>query len=440
MFANGILLFYYKPLWRRRAVTIWENIVAFQQHSRFTVWSVNTALGFPAKLRAMRFSSVVLHYSLFGFPYLLNYINSEFLDYLEQCRFSYKVAFFQDEHHFCQQRFAFLNRYKVDCVYTLVEPPYFKDTYQRYTSVPKLVSHIPGYVSDHLVERAQRVTLPDEKRKIDIGYRGRRLKYYMGKGSQEKYEIAVRFRKKAAGLGLKLDIEAEEHRRIYGEAWYRFVANCRACLGVEAGVSIFDIEDVVRTEYERLITPNPQISFEEMSEKILREWEDNIPYRTISPRHFEAAAFRVCQILFEGDYSGIMRPMVHYIPLKKDFSNFDDVICMFKDKALRRKLTENAHRDLIASGRYSYKRFIKGFDEELLKAGLTPDQVVGGGIDVDKVTTLLRRGQDFRKLRASPMTLLYCPFPGRGVVLFFVRPVLKPLLRMYRRRKYRRMS
>ena len=64
---------------------------------------------------------------------------------------------------------------------------------------------------------------------------------------------------------------------------------------------------------------------EEAYELLLYQYEDNIPYRTISPRHFEASALRLCQILLEGKYSGVMRPMVHYIPLKKDFSNFDEV-------------------------------------------------------------------------------------------------------------------
>ena len=35
-----------------------------------------------------------------------------------------------------------------------------------------------------------------------------------------------------------------------------------------------------------------------------------------------------------------------------------------------RELTENCHRDLIASGTYSYQRFMGKFDEGLLEAGL----------------------------------------------------------------------
>ena len=179
-------------------------------------------------------------------------------------------------------------------------------------------------------------------------------------------------------MGLSLDIEANESKRIYGEKWYQFIGNCRFVLGVESGVSIFDVDDVIYEGYQRVMASNPRISFEEMSKELnFCDWEDRIYYRTISPRHFEAAAFQVCQILFEGKYSGIMSPMTHYIPLKKDFSNFDSVMKMFKDPMLRNELTENAYNDLIASELYTYKKFVSNvFDRVLLEAGLSPEMDV----------------------------------------------------------------
>ena len=75
------------------------------------------------------------------------------------------------------------------------------------------------------------------------------------------------------------------------------------------------------------------VTLEALQEGALGRWDHNFSYRTISPRHFEAAAFRICQVLFEGEYSGVLRPMVHYIPLKKDFSNFDQVVGLIGDPA-----------------------------------------------------------------------------------------------------------
>ncbi|MEK7449087.1 MAG: hypothetical protein AAB019_06345, partial [Planctomycetota bacterium] len=349
--VNGILLLYHHPL-LDNAPTIMDHVNAFSRYSRFKVWNVNTELGFPGGLRRFQFQIIILHYSLCSYPFYQ--LNADFMNYLGECSSSYKIAFYQDEFRYCRQRFDFINQNNINCVYTLLEPDYFKEVYRKYTNVSKLVYTLPGYFNDHLLKNAERLEKSYDEREIDIGYRGRQLPFYCGKGGQEKHEIGVLFRQKAAGLDLKIDIETDEYKRIYGSSWYRFLSNCRAVLGVEAGVSIFDLEDKVRLECENILRKKPRTSFPELSKIILNQRENNIYYRTISPRHFESAVFRVSQILFEGKYSGIMRPMVHYLPLKKDFSNFDEVVKQFKNKSLWREITENAYNDLIASGRYSY--------------------------------------------------------------------------------------
>lgn len=411
MLIDGILLLYRHPF-HRAASTIMEHVNSFERYSKFKVWKVNTECGFPRDLGRMTFRVIVLHYSLFGTAYYS--IGGRFLEYLRDSKCSYKIAFFQDEHQHCQKRFSFIKRYGIDCIYTLVEPAYFKYVYQKYTQVPKIIYNLAGYVSDDLVRAAEIFSRPDRERAIDIGYRSRELPFYMGKGAREKTIIAEESLKRAKEVKLRLDIETREKKRIYQEDWYKFIGNCKAVLGVEAGVSIFDVEDVVFKECSRLIRINPKISFEQVSEILLNKWEGNIPYRTISPRHFEAAALRTTQILFEGDYSGILKPMIHYIPLKKDFSNFDDVIKLFEDESLRHELCENTYRDLIASGSYSYERFINGFDQELLKSGycctMTEEKA-------SEVTGLLSRGNCFRNLKVHLKRVLYLKFPGRKIVV-----------------------
>ena len=344
-----------------------------------------------------------------------------FLVFLEKARNSYKIAFFQDEYRYCRQRFEFINHYELDCVYTLVEPQHFSEVYIKYTNIPQLVYNLPGYVDDNLIALARIMTKPNSEREIDIGYRGRHHPYYMGRGAREKTRIGIEFKKLTQGLGLKSDIEVDENKRLYGNKWYEFLSNSRAFLGVEAGVTIFDTQDFVRIGYERLLAQKPDITFEDMSEQLLEPWEDNIFYRTISPRHFEAAAFRVCQILYEGKYSGILQPMIHYIPLKKDWSNFDEVMHRFKDASLRRELTENAYQDLIASGRYSYQQFIAGFDNHLIKAGLKAKVT---NEEKQQITEILERGNTPRWLWAKIRSLPYLPFPGRRIVVRIVKRML----------------
>ena len=110
------------------------------------------------------------------------------------------------------QRSEYINHYKIDCVYTLLEPEYLKDTYRKHTNVQKHVYALPGYVSDDLINIDKKFTKPEKLRKIDIGYRSRQLPYYMGMGAQEKAEIGTRFQANAAGLGLNLDIEIQERK------------------------------------------------------------------------------------------------------------------------------------------------------------------------------------------------------------------------------------
>ncbi len=378
-------MYQYPPFLHWGDPNIIEAVNSIRSHSRFRVWPVNTFLGFPAILRSLRFQVVIMIHSVFSFyPYSLN---DKFLRYLEEDKTSYKIAFFQDEYRFCKERLEFINRYKIDCVYTLLEPLYWKEVYLRHTNVPKLKYALTGYVSNDLIKKASKFGKPDNKRPVDIGYRGRDTPFLWGKGGREKYEIAPRFLEHAAGSGLNIDIETAAEKRFRGDAWYRFLANCKACLGVESGVSIFDTEGTALREYERLIAENLTITFEEASQRLFCRYENKIPYRTVSPRHFEAAAFRVCQILYEGDYQGILKPLVHYIPLKKDFSNFTEVMHLFRNEQFRREISENCYRDLIASGKYSYHKFVSDLDDELTAAGLTPqiagNKAVSTGLSLD---------------------------------------------------------
>ena len=370
--VNGALLLYHRPALFPDAATITDHINSFERYSRFPFWKVNTDRGFPSRLAGVGFDVIVMHYSVAASgpsPYLLD---EGFLEYLDGAERSYKVAFFQDEHQYCQKRFSFLDRYDFDCVYTCLDPEYFDQTYRKYTRVPNLVNHVPAYVHPDMVETARRLRRPDEEREIDIGYRARPTPPFFGRGGMEKVEIAEEFLRRADDTGLTLDVSIREQDRLYGENWYRLIARSKGFLGTESGASCVDLEDEVREEYERLLAAGENPTIERLEQGSLGRWDWKVPLRTTSSRHFEAAAFRACQIMYEGRYSGALRPMEHYIPLKKDFSNFDEVIERVRDADLRRELTENAYRDLIESGEYSYERFIAGFDRTLMDAGLEP--------------------------------------------------------------------
>ena len=158
----------------------------------------------------------------------------------------------------------------------------------------------------------------------------------------------------------------------------------------------------------------PGLSFDDVERRVLREYEGKIPYRTVGPRHFEAAAFRVCQILYRGHYSGVLEADVHYLALEKDWSNFDDIMERFSDATEREAAHDRAYEDLIASGRWSFAAFVHDLDEHLATHDLD------AAMPIDQRRSLqrrLRRGARIRQLVAHPRwTLRRVGFHGRRIV------------------------
>lgn len=357
-----VLLIHRLPL-ASFASTISEHVLAFPLYSNHDVTLLNVELGLPEKLSSRKFDVIVLHYSLFGtHPFRLS---DRFLDFLLAQRKTLKVAFFQDEHQYCQERFDLINKFKIDLVYSLFTQENASRIYLQNTSCTSVHYTLPGYVSETLVQKSSCYITDKKQREIDVGYRSRTLGFFMGKGAQEKSNIGKIFIEKTKNTGLTCDISAREEDRLYGGKWYEFLANCKFSLGVEAGVSVVDLTGKIRLKVDQFMQENPLCDFDEVHDKVLLPHENNIFYRTISPRIFETAAFRVCLILFPGSYSGILKPNVHFIELEKDFSNISEVLDQMKDPELVRSMVLRTYDDLIASDRYHYRNFIRNFDSTI---------------------------------------------------------------------------
>jgi hypothetical protein len=160
-------------------------------------------------------------------------------------------------------------------------------------------------------------------------------------------------------------VSSREADRIYGEHWPAFVQSCKTMLGTESGSSITDFDGSARTTVEAYLKRHPKATFAEVHQAVLQPYEGNVVHNCISPRAFESAALRTGMVLYPGDYSGILKPWVHYIPLEKDFANFAEVASKVKDVKFLTELTERCHADLVATGRYSYRTFVGEFDDML---------------------------------------------------------------------------
>lgn len=414
----GILLLYHRPLYGGGAQNLWDSILSYPRHSAFPVFPVNTARAYPPALERLRFHGVFFHYTLFGLGYAYE-IPPAYLEAVANSPDAPRLVSFQDEFRWCGKRFAFIDEQGIGTVYTLTPDPHGGELYRARTRARHVFSYLSSYVSHQLPGLARRFARPDEERSIDVGYRARQLPYYLGRGGQEKHEIGERFARYARELGepLRVDVSSRELERLYGDKWWRFLGNSRATLGVESGSGVFDLEDRVVEACQALVRENPEIPFQEVHDRLLAPYEGNVPYRFIAPRNFEAAAFHVTQILYEGAYSDILQPWRHYIPLRKDFGNFDEVIKAFRDAGLRRQITAAARADLIDSHRYDFASHVAQWDRHLRSLGLEPPV----GYDPTPVHRLLARAPWRARLSAHARDLHFAKFPGKGLLRKLLR-------------------
>jgi hypothetical protein len=198
-------------------------------------------------------------------------------------------------------------------------------------------------------------------RSIDIGYRGDESPLYLG--HDERRRIADYFLEHAPPRGLRVDISTRTEDRLPTAAWARFLSECRAQLGSEAGGDYFELTDETRHRVNDHLRVCADADIDEIVARFFAAYGDAIPARMISSRHVEAAATKTVQILFEGRYSGYLKPDIHYIPLRKDFADFPEALRKLGDDAYCRDVTERAWG--VATAELTYGKLIDRFHDAL---------------------------------------------------------------------------
>ena len=140
------------------------------------------------------------------------------------------------------------------------------------------------------------------------------------------------------------------------------MSQCRSVLGTESGSNIFDFNGNLDLIIQNFTYMNPNASSDDIYKKLLEPLEIKNFMNQISPRIFEAIKYRCALVLFEGNYSGIIKPEKHYISLKKDGSNIEDVFRLLQDDSYVNSMTDQAYKDIIDTQNLSYYNFVKKID------------------------------------------------------------------------------
>jgi hypothetical protein len=348
------------------APTVCDHINAFFTYSAHDVFTVSNLGDLPDKIDLQRFDVVIVHYSLT--LCIDAYVSARTKHRLRAFR-GLKVLFIQDEYRFVSQTIDAIRDVGITLVCSVIPESELRRVYPaealpgvRFESV--LTGCVPHWLTVYK-------PLPLDKRRVDVGYRGRRYPAWLGELGLEKWQIADRFLEDARRFGLRCDISHKEQKRLYGRAWVDFIRNCRAVLGVESGASVLDVDGGIAARTDTYAALIHEPSYETLRELYFADHERGVTQNQISPRAFEAVALRTLMILYEGHYSGVLTPWRHYLPLKKDHSNMEEIVKVLRDDHAVAQIIANAFAEVALNPRYSYKQFMARIDA-LLDEEMTP--------------------------------------------------------------------
>lgn len=187
-------------------------------------------------------------------------------------------------------------------------------------------------------------------RTIDIGFIGHL--YHILIGDMERTNLIQFFQRNGKCLGMICDIRTQRLPRV---EWTRFLRRSRGILGAESGTYYLDKTGQIIEDVKKYVKGHPNVSFQEIYDLYFKNRQNSVSGKAISSRHFEPIGTKTCQILIEGGYNGILKADEHYISVKKDLSNIEDVIQRFKDNSYRRSMVERTYEYVMDSHTYRHR-------------------------------------------------------------------------------------
>ena len=356
--------------WRRGSIqqrnTIIDHAYSFVRYDKeneyfyFDTYNGRYAADY-AWIKDGMFDAVIFDYSVFE----VRYNNARITEFTELMSNLWnevscvKIAIMQDDYSLTEKIWEFINRVGIDKVYTPIREEDHPIIYpkEKIGNID-IETVLTGYVEESIIDKIE--LLPHSKREYDVVYRASKLPYSHGKHGQLKYEIAKLFQEKLWKTTLKVDIENTlvRDKAILGGEWFAFLASSRLAIGCLGGRGFMDKDGIIADRVREYVRLYPDASFEETKANIFPDIDDYL-HGAVSPRIFECAVTKTCQILVGNDYQGIMEPDKDYIMLKEDFSNIDDVVEKIYDVDYCENIAENCYLKTVKSGAYSYKGFVK---------------------------------------------------------------------------------
>lgn len=235
---------------------------------------------------------------------------------------------------------------------------------------------------------AFKITTPRRNRTIDVGTRSFPYPIYIG----NQFRNALMEKTRQIGEMLNLNIDIRSDTRFTRSAWAEFLNQCRFTVATEAGSIRLDRNDsrtfaiqAFLRERRKGLAINPAspirgiarhlpwsirqgmlrmlagigVTHEaieadptlhaEVIERFFSDDGSTTPCGTcISSRHFDAVGCGTIQILVEGRYNDILKAGIHYVPVRSDFADLEDVLRQAAKRDFAEHMLEGARKHVLA--------------------------------------------------------------------------------------------
>jgi len=355
--ANILIVYYFKTYPLR--VNIADHLYSFERYAPHRCYYLNLAVRrLPKYLLNVPFDLIVFHTTFLSQRW------GEFDHLVQKARLlkklkAVKIVLPQDEFFNTDVLCEFINEFGVQLVFSVMPDSEWSKIYTKVDPrKTRFLRVLTGYLENSTLKRIERLSQIIRKRPIDIGYRAWRAAPWLGRHGMLKAQIANVFLENASKSGLVVDISTNDQDTFVGDEWYKFLLRCKYTIGVEGGSSILDRDGSLKEKTEMYLDKHSNASFDEVEAECFPGLDGFANLYAISPRHLEACATRTCQVLIEGEYNGILKPGKHFIELKREFSNLKEILKEIKQNRSSLRITDQAYKDIVASGKYTYKGFV----------------------------------------------------------------------------------
>jgi len=342
-----------------------DHIYCYPQYRRGNVYAYHYAyMPITKELKEFPFDAIVLNYCFLSMRHHIDYakLKNETYSFIRNSE-SMKIAITQDEIVRNEILDELLDYMNIDVIFT----PVTKDLnvlLPTCSSRRRIRPALAGYSHVRDLPRRAHFSEPFRERSIDVGTRVRITPPHYGRSGLLKGRTAENFREAALNAGFRVDISTKPEDAFAGDAWFRFIGSCRFTVIARGGASVCDPRGDINLKVQEFLKSKPDAAFEQI-EAACFPGQDRYDFSAVSPRLFEAAELRTGLILLEGEYVAGLEPYRHYIPLKPDLSNLDEVFRLMRDDARAEAMIEAAFQHLVQSGLFSYGRFVDDVFSEI---------------------------------------------------------------------------